>query len=396
MKVHFLFLCVFLLLCNETTAQRYLSSIFQETEVTTDITYGAATNYLSEEEQLTLDFYQAKDDTEQQRPLIIFTHGGGFVDQAQTKSGVHIVAFCDSMARKGYVAASINYRLDSTICQRAIVNAMHDLKATIRYFKKEHQTYRVDTNLIFVGGESAGAITSLSAAYVNTPAELEMPEAALPRAEEQSVEGISGNPGYTSNVTGVMCFCGGTKTTLNEFLFDTLAMESALDPPLMQVHGTNDLLISTASALEVSIRASNLELPFLFYPLFEATHCPWFFPLPNSFAYLDTLIDFTVPFLYAFILETSIDETASNTDNDVKIFPNPSSREVQLQFGSALKEDVDIVIYTSNGYSVYKDKIQQGQSDFEIQHLLPSGMYFIKIHSNQFSKVLRMQVKSSN
>ena len=357
MKNYFFILFFSLGSIINSDAQRYLNETFPESEVTSDITYGSALNYQGIIEILKLDFYEPKGDQLDERPLIIYAHGGGFVDVNQTKSLTHIVAYCDSFARKGYAVASINYRLDEKISHRAIVNAMHDMKAAIRYFRKEKENYRIDTNLIFVGGESAGAITSLSASYINETSELNF-AADLPLAEDNSLEGSSGNSGYSSAVTGAMCLCGGTMTTNNELLFDTLAMQSAADPPLLQIHGTNDLLISTLSALNVSIRANNLSIPFLFYALEDATHCPWYFPLENSWEYLDTLIDLTVPFLYAFILETATEEINNQTDN-IKVFPNPSSGEFHLEFNRTLQENLNAEIFDLGGHKLLQRDIRQ-------------------------------------
>jgi len=111
--------------------QRYLSPIFSEIKITSDIEYGSAVNYENTEESLLLDFYEPKNDIESRRPLIIYAHGGGFTNTTQTKELTHIKAYCDSMARRGY------------------------MKAAVRFFKKEMNTYKIDTSLIFVGGESA-------------------------------------------------------------------------------------------------------------------------------------------------------------------------------------------------------------------------------------------------
>jgi len=393
MKTSIILCGLFLFFSSFCVGQRYLNAIFSETENTSNVAYGSAMNYLGEMETLELDFYEPKGDTEQSRPLIIFAHGGGFVNQDQDKSLVHIVAFCDSMARKGYAVASINYRLDSTICHRAIVNAMHDMKAAIRYFKKESETYRIDSSLVFVGGESAGAITSLSAGYINQESELDF-DAALPLSDDTTLEGSSGNAGHSSDVTGVMCYCGGARTIFNELLFDTLAMQSSADPPLLQIHGTFDLLIPTSSALEVASRAYNVDIPFLFYPLHQATHCPWFFPLQDSWEYLDTLIDFTVPFLYAFILETSLDEPLEDEKPKVHIFPNPSSKEINLSFEKKLEEDVLIEIFSMGGHSVYREKFNQGVDQINFMHNLSSGMYYLQLSSKEFKQVIKLQVSN--
>ena len=47
---------------------------------------------------------------------------------------------------------------------------MADLKSLIRYIKKDHvqsNILKIDTNSIFAGGYSAGAVTAIHSAYVD-------------------------------------------------------------------------------------------------------------------------------------------------------------------------------------------------------------------------------------
>ncbi len=51
-------------------------------------------------------------DTASNRPLVVFIHGGGFKDGDKVSNFGTLV--CGGLARRGYVAASINYRLGSS------------------------------------------------------------------------------------------------------------------------------------------------------------------------------------------------------------------------------------------------------------------------------------------
>lgn len=353
--------------------QRFLTPIFDAIAITTDISYGNASNYLGEPEDLRLDFYEPVSDTMALRPMVIYVHGGGFVDTTQSKSLVHIVAYCDSLARRGYVTASINYRLDTSISNRAVINAMHDAKAAVRFFKANYLTYKIDTNLMFIGGESAGAITSLATNYIDLPGETNHPP-TLPLSSDLTLEGDSGNPGHTSQTKGTLCFCGGTKTVLEEQLFDTLAIQNASNPNLLMVHGTADPLIPTVRALEIAIRAENVGLPYLFYTMPGATHCPWFYSLENSWEYLDTLISYTVPFLYACVVESSgLNEVLG--EKSVSIYPNPASDFIRIQFKSF--EAQQMVVYNLLGELVFDQLVSSG---FELGIVNWSrGVYVIKM-----------------
>ena len=57
---------------------------------------------------LKLDLY-VPDNDDTQRPLVVFTHGGGW--SGGDKAGDNETAFCNFFATRGFVCASLNYRL---------------------------------------------------------------------------------------------------------------------------------------------------------------------------------------------------------------------------------------------------------------------------------------------
>ena len=80
---------------------RYNEEIFDEVSVST-VTYSDVHN-------LQLDIYQAVGDTETNRPLIILAHGGSFI--AGIRTNPSMVSLGNAFAKRGYVVASISYRL---------------------------------------------------------------------------------------------------------------------------------------------------------------------------------------------------------------------------------------------------------------------------------------------
>src|SRR5688572_29853379 len=99
---------------------RYREGIFA-VQKTADILYGTAPAmpavYVNEnvtvQEDLKLDLYEPVCDTLSRRPVIMFAFGGGFLIGAKEDEDAR--ALCDSFARKGYVTASINYRLGMNV-----------------------------------------------------------------------------------------------------------------------------------------------------------------------------------------------------------------------------------------------------------------------------------------
>lgn len=235
-----------LVLSSATFAQtpcqsgRYASDVYSNVNLTSDIVYGSNTSFSGANTSLTLDFYEPAADTATARPLIIWVHGGSF--QFGTKTDVDVQELSNRFAKKGYACASINYRLgffpiDSSNAIKAVLRATQDLKASIRYFYKDRattNTYKIDTNRIFIGGSSAGAITALHVGYLDQDCEISDYINASGLATLGGLEGASGNQGYSSKVAGVINLCGA----LGRYSW----MEAG-DVPLVSIHGTADATV---------------------------------------------------------------------------------------------------------------------------------------------------------
>lgn len=371
-KIGLLLVLTFIL--GNIYSQRYLNPVFGATTITKNITYGNALTYQHVSKALKLDVYEPANDTLLQRPIIIYMHGGGFTDTNQTRSFPHIAMLCDSFARRGYMVASLDYRLDSSISNRAIINAMHDARAAVRFFKASAEIFKIDTSHIYLGGESAGAINALNVNYIDHVNELSYPPVA-PYSDVNTVEGNSGNPGYSSKTKATLCFCGGTKTVLLDPVFDTSVIQSE-DPKLLQLHGTSDPIIPVQYALEIANRALHVGVPQLFKPLAGATHCPWFWTLPNWQAYLDTLVRYTSAYLYRDLVLNVKEEASSG--NTISIFPNPFSSLTTLRVSTAMT-NATLCMYDLNNREVRKINHLSGHDITLQRDNLQSGIYFIRL-----------------
>jgi len=219
---------------------RYASDVFTDFTKTSNITYGSNTSWTGGTTTLKLDFYEPTGDTETERPLLIWVHGGSFIGGSKTDPDM--VAFSEDFVRKGYACASIDYRLgffpfDSANAVKAVVRAVQDLRGAVRFFYKDKQTanqYKIDTNKIFVGGSSAGAITSLHLAYLDDECKISDYLSESTISTMGGLEGTSGSPGYSSNVQGVINGCGALAR---------YSWMEADDVPLCSIHGTNDNVV---------------------------------------------------------------------------------------------------------------------------------------------------------
>ena len=222
----------------DTTGGRYYQPIFANVQVTRDIPYGAAPTYTGTTQQLLLDVYQPVGDTVKRRPLLIFAHQGGFFVGSKTDD--YMVSLCTRMAKLGYVAVSIEYRLgfpltvtaaDTVGLAQAAIRAMQDMRAAVRFFRQDAATakaYRVHGGYIVVGGSSAGAFAALETGYLDKPSEV---PAYVDLAALGGIEGAGGNAGFSSAVAAVINLSGATQSP------DIIEAGNA---PLCSVHGTAD------------------------------------------------------------------------------------------------------------------------------------------------------------
>lgn len=172
---------------------------------------------------LTLRITESLENTCEQKPLILLIHGGGF--SAGSPSIMDSVA--TEFARRGYLTASIEYRLgfkgptltcpmDTVELIRAWYRASQDAKSAVRWFKERHSQFGIDTNLVFAGGWSAGGYALSGLAWMNDESEKPWQANQLndtlvnnllyQRPDLGSVHGISNINSHTSTVAGIFSF----------------------------------------------------------------------------------------------------------------------------------------------------------------------------------------------
>ncbi|MGN6820817.1 MAG: alpha/beta hydrolase fold domain-containing protein [Sphingomonas sp.] len=89
------------------------------------------------------------------RPLVIWVHGGGWSRGDARQSG----AFSDwpsvlaMLAARGYVVASVDYRLDS---EARFPAQVQDVKAAVRFLRSKATDYGIDPRRVYLWGGSAG------------------------------------------------------------------------------------------------------------------------------------------------------------------------------------------------------------------------------------------------
>lgn len=225
-------------------ANRFVAEQFTVSSAT--VQYTQAVDYQGKSQNLFLDIYSPTLDTLNRRPLIIYCHGGSFTSGARYSAWP--VKFCQSFAKRGYVTASIDYRLgigtngDADVMS-AQIRAVQDAKAAVRFFKQtaaeQGNPYRIDTAQIYIAGEASGAIIALQMGYLNSSDQFaEVTSADL----LSTLGGIEGAPSsaYSSHIKGIISLSGA--------ILD-LNWLTNINMPLIMVHGTNDTSIPYRSGI---------------------------------------------------------------------------------------------------------------------------------------------------
>lgn len=201
-------------------------------------------------------------------PTILCIHGGGF--RGGKREGYDNQ--CIRLAEKGYVAATITYRLAPKYPFPA---AIHDTKAAVRWLRANAAKYGIDPERIGVTGGSAGGHLAQFLAVTG---------------DVKEFEGTGGNPTQSSKVACVVNVYGPSDFTksygksvdaaevLPLFLGGNLEKARALHikasplywvtpnaAPTLCIHGTEDKYVAHEQAVWLidKLKAANVEAELL-------------------------------------------------------------------------------------------------------------------------------------
>lgn len=367
---------------------RYQTEIFSSVSVTTVNYSDVYTDAYHE-----MDIYTPDTDTVTSRPVVLYMHGGSFY--GGDKSTSDCVDFCTSMAKRGYVAISLNYRLTNQVVlflfnqehqYGTVLQAVADGKAAVRYIKKDFDngnSLGVDTNAIYMGGYSAGAVLALHLAYIDNISDLPTSptdvQALVTTAIGGTLEGDAGNNGFSSEIHGVFSFAGG---------INDLAWIDANDEPLVSAQGDADGTVSyncapglgNPSVLTLcgtgvmhpradSVGLLNDDTTFVGEDHLWAAS-------GNSNPLFGLATNFVVNFLYNILPCNPFVGIKEISNFDVNIYPNPSiSNNITIESNYIINK---ITLYNSLYQKVYSSNLNSNIALLSTSNL-STGIYFVQI-----------------
>lgn len=190
-------------------------------------------------------------------PAVVAIHGGGF--RAGNRFGYR--ALCVKLAQRGYVAATISYRLAP---RHQFPAAVEDAKAAVRFLRANAEKYGVDPSHIGVTGGSAGGHLALMAGLTGP---LKVFEGTGPNRDQssavQAVVNYYGPVDFTESYGKSVdahivlpMFLGGDlwNNRRDHILASPLHYVTPLAPPVLSVHGTEDKFVAYEHSVWITSR----------------------------------------------------------------------------------------------------------------------------------------------
>lgn len=202
------------------------------------------------------------------RPVMAFFSGGSW-----TKGNPEwAFSACADYAKKGWVAASVEYRLADRH-NTTPFEAVMDARSAVRWLHKHSTLYNIDTTRIVVSGNSAGGHLVLCAAMADNCNEdtddirfSAVPDLVLVNAGVYDLVG----DGHTSWISH------GAKDASNVKLISPLHLIKENLPPMLIIHGTNDRSVAYGTAVAFASAMKKTKNEFEFYSIEGAPHYIWY------------------------------------------------------------------------------------------------------------------------
>lgn len=109
-----------------------------------------------------LDVYPALDNAGTAAPVVMFVHGGAFVDGQKDRTDQVYSNVCRYFARNGIVGINVEFRLAP---ESAFPGGTEDVAAAVRWARQHAAAFGGDPRKIFLMGHSAGAAHAAHYAY---------------------------------------------------------------------------------------------------------------------------------------------------------------------------------------------------------------------------------------
>ncbi|MFC8520319.1 prolyl oligopeptidase family serine peptidase [Streptomyces sp. NPDC057257] len=231
---------------------------------THDITYSSPTTHGAKTD-LKLDIQVPR--SAGRKPLVVFITGGEWVMAERTGNLDQRTYIAD----QGYAVASVQYR--TTTSGATYKDALADVKSALRYLRANAATYGIDTDHVFVWGQSAGGYLAAMTGVTNGDTAYDVGDHLDQSSEVQGVVDEFGpanlskiasdydqaaqDSNYAAGNSAAQWVYGpATTRSVREYTSEVAAADpathiSSSTPPFLLLHGSADRLVSPSQTLNL-------------------------------------------------------------------------------------------------------------------------------------------------
>lgn len=409
---------------------RYKEKVFSEIEFIDNVIYARKQASDGTWMNLGYDVYMPAGDEVSARPAVMLAHGGAFIQIIDQKSP-DIIKMSIDLAQRGYVVFSVHYREEPSVVSliqeenmvKAVGRALIDIRdvtchlmdTTILY----GNPYRIDTENVFVGGVSAGAISFIMAVFLDSLSWLPQQYQDWILEVEPNTQALLDNKYCGAKVKGLVGVSGAILDT------NWIRPEKVDEyPAIYNVHGTQDPVVpyginhpfgltalpKLMGTQRIHWRAQSIGLrsEVDIYP--GAGHAPIFgINLPGLFNNQDPLdfmfnptimgntLQHTADFLYSLLDcgDSNIPlATAQNAADRLVAYPNPSRGDFTIDIpADLLLGGCRFELLNNLGQVVEARDISPVESRVRVHGDFAAGLYHIRLYrDDQSGKIHTGQV----
>lgn len=382
--------------------KRYIQDIFPDTTMSV-VKYGKNAVSGGFTTDLYMNIVQPKGDVLAKRPVIVLAFGGGFVQGKRQD----MLSFCQAFTKKGFVTVTIDYRLynyllnglpDSLKITPTIVQASQDMKAAVRYLYKDAKTtntFRIDTNNILVGGISAGAITAMLSAELDDTDPI-APWLKTIIDKEGGLEGVSGNPGYSSKVKGCINMSGALyqKEWLDKDDVPFISYHGTIDNTVAYGYGKNVYNFFGNGSGTLYPYARKVGIPAVLVTVPGGGHTDIYDAQGKFSANYADFVTRVHLFTKQLVCNESVTSFSTKVDDidyrQVNIFPNPSNADITLALGENADGGYQVEVFDLTGRLVFASGKQNDTQYILRKDQIGNGLFVTRvIFENKKSVLVR-------
>lgn len=406
-----LFLLLFLF--NNSSASdcgngRYKNKLFSTVKRTNNIVYATKPQSNGVPIQLRYDVYEPQGDTGRNRAVMLLIHGGAYLKLLDQNSP-DIVLLCNYFAQLGYVAISIDYRqepnllglLSEEVMVKAVSRALIDTKDAIDHLIDTYSNgnpYRIDTSKAFIGGVSAGAVSTMFITYLDS---LQM---LSPKYQQWIIDanGVNADsilrhrfdkikPKAAISISGAILDTNWIKPNG----IDLLLNHGSVDPIVPYNYG-KPFSIPTLPYLyggkAMNARALHQGIYVEFEDWIGRSHVPFFnLDLGNILTLqlinqpiFDSTKSHIKNFCYRLLDCNRVTGIRENVVGKANIFPNPTQQNFTVELPKAIgSKDWTVELYDILGKRVFARNYDNSYQSIEINQNLSPNIYFLKMYYEQ-------------